>query len=113
MSPVSIVAEITITITTSVIDVIEVAVATMTPEIVCEAGAAIRSTTIHTPVTSVMTINKLLALLIPVRISSTTSLGHRIGRRGEKYSQAHYQNSQQGFRCPKFHQRSSVKILVL
>ena len=65
-TPVSIVAEITIAIATPATDEIIVAIASMTPEDVCEPRTTIGSTTIHTAVTCVMTVNKLFALLIKV-----------------------------------------------
>jgi len=64
-TPVSIVAEITVAITTSVIDVIvAVTVAPVASEDVCESRITIGSTTIHTTVTRIMTVNELFALLI-------------------------------------------------
>jgi len=64
-TPVSIVAEITVAITTPAIDeIVAVTVAPVTSEDVCESRTTIGSTTIHTTVTRVMTVNELFALLI-------------------------------------------------
>jgi hypothetical protein len=78
-TPGSIVAVITIAIATSAIDEFGVPMAPVTSENVGESRTTIGSTPIHTTVTRVVTVDKLFALLIPVRISPAASLAHRIG----------------------------------
>ena len=114
-TPVSIVAVITIAIAISATDEIVVAMSPVTSENVRESRTTIGSTSIPTTVTCIVTVNKLFALLIPVRISpaAATSLAHRICRRAEDQQQTHYQDSQKIFRCPKFHKGSSKKIIGL
>ena len=63
-TPESIVAEITIVIANSAIPEIVVPIVSMTPGNVCESRVTIGSTTIHTTVTCVVTVNKLFTLLI-------------------------------------------------
>ena len=77
-TPVSIVAEITIAIATSAIDEIVVPLSPVASENVGESRPTIGSTSVPTTVTCVVTVNKLFALLIEMRDSPATSLGHRI-----------------------------------
>ena len=65
-APVSVMAEITIAIPISATDEIVVAIASMTPESVCESRTPIGSSPIQTTVTCVVTVNKLFTLFIPV-----------------------------------------------
>ena len=57
-----------------------VAIAAMTPE---DVGATIRgsvwSTAVPTAITGVMTVNEFRTLLVPVRVSTATSLGVCVG----------------------------------
>ena len=93
VTPVSIVGVCTIPIATSATVEIVVTIASVTSEIVVESSATIRSASIPTTVTRVMTVNKLFALLIPVRVSVAASLAHRISRRAQDEQQPHYQDS--------------------
>ena len=109
-TPVSITTEFTIAITTPVIVEIVIPIASVTSVVVGESRATIGSATIPTTITRVMTVDKLFALSIPVRISPASSLAHRVRRRAQDQQQSHYQNSKKVVRCPKFHKSSSRKF---
>jgi len=92
-TPVSILGEITIAMVTSATDEIVVPMAPVTSVVVAGSGATIGSTPIPTTVTRVVTVDKLFALFIPVRISTAAALAHRIARRAEDHQQTYDQNS--------------------
>jgi hypothetical protein len=71
---------------------IAVAVPATASEDVAKTVISIRPSSIPTSIARVMAVNKLLALLIQAT-TSTTSLGHRVGRHADEYHETQNQNS--------------------
>ena len=104
-APVSVVVPVPVVMPASVIQIVPVSIsaipvpmAAMTPEvIVCPAYVTPRAAAIPAPVTGVMAVNKLFALLIHVRDPAAASLPQRIRRHSKDHQQAQHHYSKQSF----------------